>query len=653
MSWKSELKGITNRFLTYDAKELEKKLAPFACVSFDIFDTLVKRSVPSPRDVFAVAARKYCEKHGEPLEHAKQFRSARIAAEDTARALARKVGQEEVSLEEIYQCLPEGYRQSAAERMALEMETEKSCCHADPTMKKVFQWCQDQGKRIFVTSDMYLSRDVVTEILARCGYQGYTLYLSSDVGVTKVIGGIFRRLLEAEGVERGSLIHVGDNPRGDWLGARKQGIASVWIANDPQRTKYTRLGNLPRELRRQMKPIATLMNGCIDPDWDEYYQFGFEVLGPLLYGFSTWLHENVKRQGLNHIFFLSRDGYLMQKGYRLLYGEAAVANSYLYVSRRALFIPQIWIQPEFEKVVWSLAENTVWNCDKLCDKLGIDPKMGRAVWTDCGLLPEQSFLSQDLGQEPRAIRFYQQLQEEVIRHSKAAYADFISYLQQEKFSGQAAIVDIGWRGSMQHYLQNMLANSEIEADLHGFYVGRVQKVIPDIDFSAYIPTESQPRVGGAGLFESLFLSQEGSTKTYRRDAAGWVKPVLYPSEYTENGEDSKIKAYQEGALSFIQMMKTGVGAERMDYPTATANLYQAIRRPRKRELDLFADFSFSDGDTHPLAAPKSLGTYLLHPKQLLFDFANSQWKIGFLKRLFRVPVSYWGVLSFLKKMRGI
>lgn len=652
MSWKSKLKVISNQCLTYDRTQIQKKLEPFACVSFDIFDTLVKRSVAEPRDVFAAACRRYNEKQAKRLD-AEQFRIARIAAEHQAREKAKQDGAEEVTLSQIYDCLPEGYRQFADDLMAQEIETEKSCCHADPTMKKVFQWCSEHGKRIFITSDMYLPKAVVEEILTQCGYQGYTLYLSSEVGVTKSSGGLFRCLLELENVAQRTLIHVGDNLRGDWLGARKQGIAALWIANDPQRTKFTRLGNLPRELRQKMKPIAAMMNGWIDPDWDCYYQFGFEVLGPLLYGFSTWLHENVKQRGLTRIFFLSRDGYLMQKGYQLLYGADAVENSYLYVSRKALFVPQLWIESEFESVIWSLAENTVWNCDKLCDKLGIDLNMGRTIWTDCGLLPQQSFLSQELGQDSRAVQFYQRIQETVIENSKSAYADFVCYLQQQDFAGKIAIVDIGWRGSMQYYLQSMITHADICADIHGFYVGRIRETIPSINLSAYIPPEAQPRVGGAGLFESLFLAQEGSTKAYRRDPDGYVRPVLYQSEYTANGEDKKIQAYQEGALAFIEMMKTGVGAQPMDNAVATANLYQAIRRPRKLELGLFADLSFSDGDTHPLAAPQSLGIYLRHPKRLMLDFATSQWKIGFLKRLFRIPISYWDILFFLKKVKGI
>ena len=652
MNWKKQVKKIANRILTYNEQELEKKLKSCGCVSFDIFDTLIKRSVARPRDVFYYAAQRYNRYSSDTVDPA-QFCDCRVAAEEEARKCAMAQNREEVTLEEIYRYLPEAYQEVAQKLLDAELEMEKSCCHADPTMKKVYRWCQKSGKRIFITSDMYLPRQTVEEILQQNGYSGYMLLLSSDCGVTKRSGNLFTVLLQQDGVEQDALIHVGDNLRGDILGTKKQGIRALWIANDPDRCRFTRLHKMDARTRKQMQPIRTIMNGYIDPDWDPYYQFGFEVLGPLLYGFCTWLHESVKKDGLDKIFFLSRDGYLMQRGYQLLYGEDATENSYLYVSRKALFIPQLWLHPDLVDVIRSMGENTVWNCQKLCDKLGIDQEIGKKCWAEAGLLPKQSFLSQNLQTDPGVNRFYQSIREEVIRNSKEAYAVFLEYLQQEGVSGKVAVVDIGWAGSMQHYLQNILQQAQIHAQLHGYYVGRIDHVHPGIELDAYIPRKEKPRVGGLGLIESLFLSQEGSVKAHRRNFEGKVEPVLYESEYEEGGETKKIQSYQNGALTFIEVMKVGIGIQAWNHCMGTANLYQVIREPRMQELQMFADFSFLDGECHPLAAPQSWWAYLKNPKSLIYDFANSQWKYGFMKRLFKLPLPYWKVLHILKKIKNI
>ena len=63
--------------------------------------------------------------------------------------------------------------------------------------------------------------------------------------------------------------------------------------------------------------------------------------------------------------------------------------------------------------------------------------------------------------------------------------------------------------------------------------------------------------------------------------------------------------------------------------------------PRREEIELFADMPFNTGiEMTKVAAPKCFGYYLLHPKQCLYDFSVSQWKIAFLKRLLKIPLPY-------------
>ena len=44
----------------YTAEQIIKAVAGYDSVSFDVFDTLVKRCVAVPSDVFARAAKDYC-----------------------------------------------------------------------------------------------------------------------------------------------------------------------------------------------------------------------------------------------------------------------------------------------------------------------------------------------------------------------------------------------------------------------------------------------------------------------------------------------------------------------------------------------------------------------------------------------------------------
>ena len=56
---------------------------------------------------------------------------------------------------------------------------------------------------------------------------------------------------------------------------------------------------------------------------------------------------------------------------------------------------------------------------------------------------------------------------------------------------------------------------------------------------------------------------------------------------------------------------------------------------------MFADFRFFDeGETLYLAKPKSVFYYIFHGGNLKRDFLSSRWKIGFMKRLFKISLPY-------------
>ncbi len=73
-----------------DADKILKEIKNYDIVSFDIFDTLLKRNVKEPTDVFSYMEKKY---------QINGFREKRIEAEKAAR---KKKNGLEISLEDIY-----------------------------------------------------------------------------------------------------------------------------------------------------------------------------------------------------------------------------------------------------------------------------------------------------------------------------------------------------------------------------------------------------------------------------------------------------------------------------------------------------------------------------------------------------------------------
>ena len=142
-------------------------------VSFDIFDTLIKRNVREATDVFSLLEKEYIDKFG----HAAPIKKWRIVAEKEAN---KRSSYNEVNLDEIYQALeslPEEERNWLKET---EVELELRITQRNNSLFDVYQWCLAHGKKIILISDMYLPLDVVEEIVKNAGYHGYAkIYLSN------------------------------------------------------------------------------------------------------------------------------------------------------------------------------------------------------------------------------------------------------------------------------------------------------------------------------------------------------------------------------------------------------------------------------------------------------------------------------------------
>ena len=59
---------------------------------------------------------------------------------------------------------------------------------------------------------------------------------------------------------------------------------------------------------------------------------------------------------------------------------------------------------------------------------------------------------------------------------------------------------------------------------------------------------------------------------------------------------------------------------------------------------------FSDYDKNYLARPEKFIKYIVNPKKLVNDFFASQWKVGFLKNLFKINAPYFILYKLMKQM---
>lgn len=109
--------------------------------------------------------------------------------------------------------------------------------------------------------------------------------------------------------------------------------------------------HVSKKIRKEDKELYKILNSFIKEKLkdssDYYYNIGYETLGPLLYGYNKWLNSKIKENEIKKIFFLARDGKIIQKSYKIMYKEEF---KYIYASRRALSVPMIWKCNTFDEI---------------------------------------------------------------------------------------------------------------------------------------------------------------------------------------------------------------------------------------------------------------------------------------------------------------
>ena len=641
---------VFSSYPRYTANELIKRIAKYKVISFDVFDTLIKRSVAEPHDVFDLTAIRFNESHEKEIDVA-QFRANRINAAIKAREKNKERGIDEVNISEIYESMPETYKDYKVELQSFEIKAELTVCHANPEIKRVYEWCLEHGKRVIVISDMYLPMGIIKNILDGCGYDRIDkIYLSSDLLKRKQNGALVSHVKEEEDTEGGSaFVHIGDNYHSDWLQFKRYGLKAILIARNPYVLRYTIDGKLSKSDYETFAMLKKILNNSEDPSWNPFYKFGFECEGPLLYGFSGWLNKQLREEKFDKVFFMARDGYLMLNSYNALYGRTEFKGEYMYISRRAVHFPLLWKYPDLREYLSFNGTNKRWSYITLSNRLGMDANKALRIWEEYGLNEKSYFKIKDLTDKSPVLKFYDAIKDEAIKNSRQEYDLMLAYLDQIGFTGRIALVDSGGGATTQKILQEFCNAGVIDAEITGFYLWYIGKS-EDINCRSY--AIDFDIVGGETVPTELPLTAyEGTTTKYERRSAT-IEPVLDGYEFDEELEtQNAIEQVQAGCLEFVEIMRKNHCYVSLNGNVAYHNSMMTTRYPRMNDVILLGNFRFhSDNEDTYLAKPRGMVSYLAHPNDLISELKIIRWKIGFLKRLLRVPLPYYRVLTMIKKL---
>lgn len=598
-----------------------ERIKKYDVISFDIFDTLVKRNVAHPKDIFDIVENTFNKNNDKKI---KGFRNERIEAEKKARL---KTVREEITLSEIYQNFTQYSDIHIKKLSEIEVSTEIKYCTPNYYILDLYKKCLESSKIVILTSDMYLPRNTIDEILSKCGICGYTkLFLSSEIGLQKGKGSLYKYILKDLKIKPSQMVHIGDGKVTDYLIPKRQGIYAIHIEREKVNTDV-----IDRKQIYSNSQIFPFINNNILKYYNKDYAFrlGYEVLGPLLLGFTEWIHSELKLNNVSNACFLARDMNLIMPIYSRLYPDTKIECKYLEVSRKSLRREYVRKKKDFLSVMDTLGRRR-YKISELLETMDIpfSELKNNCLKISCSIKDDYI----DKIQKDKYL--YKKISEQVLRLLNRQ--DYISeYLKQFNLYSQenTAIIDIGWHGTLQNMLESITGNKYL-----GLYLGNtIRSNFETMKSEGYWfnntnELESIYKMSIVGILEIALFPNIGTTTGYKMDRDGEIKPIYAECEASDF---SVIYNFQEGALRFID--------DYMEYrdEEAIINADDAMKayikfafRPTLKQAKLFSNLMYEDGKTKKLAEVKGWRFYIKNPYMLVKDYKESKWKEGFIKQLF-------------------
>lgn len=224
---KNKLKKIFRKIFGKNIVKIKKIIDKneFQIISFDIFDTLIFRDTGKPESIFALVN----DRIRQMNIGLNNFVRIRIEVE---KYLRKRKYPYEITIDDIYDEIRIQNNLSAeTAELIKEIEIQEECDHCvaqDNGLLEIYNIMCNLGVKVILTSDMYLPIDVIKKILKKnkiCNYS--RIFLSSQCKNTKKSGLLFQHILLQEQIEAKKVIHIGDNPLGDYLRARQYGLRAV------------------------------------------------------------------------------------------------------------------------------------------------------------------------------------------------------------------------------------------------------------------------------------------------------------------------------------------------------------------------------------------------------------------------------------------
>ncbi len=529
-------------------------------VSFDIFDTIFRRTCSEPSWVFEEAARRLIAK-GKPLPiEPSDYRQCRIEAERQAR---NETSLDDIKFKDIFNYIPieDGLKK---ELMDEEVNVESDVLYVDPLIEIVIKKARQHNLSIIFVSDMYLSALVLTNLIKKKlpDLNFYKLFVSSEYGETKQTGRLFQRVISELNVKPSNIVHIGDNVKADIESARAKGILAFhfdppeYINDILDKEKEYHI-SLPSPVMHARKLALLSSPDKLSEEEAFFYSYGAFIMGPILSAFSKWILTRSNFLGVENILTLMREGKIFSECInRELNGEGGRHSKVFcrpcYASRKATFLPAADSDKIQDLVALSLTRKN-YTVRDLFSELDIeDARFDVFSDTQLSGLDQISIDGKDgLTIISEIINNQKDELKNLIDEHKDALKKYFDSLTSVM---PYALVDFGGGATIQSQLSKVvnhkpLVNFLLYVNSRGFGHSK------DIPINSFIPYCNKTKKGvnllsrSPEIFEIVLVGTEGTTLSYycneRNDVVIKQADAKYSKQHLKN-----IKYFEDGVEAF-------------------------------------------------------------------------------------------------------
>lgn len=590
--------------------------------SFDVFDTSLTRLVGHPASLFFLHG--HCLARAGAWSHGvARFAAARVEAERQARCNTRS---QEVTIADIYRQLAHACDLTAEQADAYlqaELQLEEALLRPVRQTQALLADHRRDGGRVLFISDTYFPAGLLRRWLERAGMadESDRVWASSDTGVTKASGDLFRRVLQEERIEPALLLHRGDGAIADVAMPAALGIRSEWF----EAGLLTHHERLMEQHTQRTDGVASLYAGASrhirlsvvaeDEPRRALRDLAAQVGGPVVSAFVSWVLMKSQTLGVRRLLFVARDGQVMLRMAGPLADKLGLEFDmrYLYAGRQVVNLAGLTAL-DAKALSWITESAAIVTLADILQRVDVPladvaddarraglPMAGPIGWGN--LEPLTDFL-----QQPTVVA-------RILESARRSRANLQIYFSASGLMDgtPCAVVDVGWKGRVFNSICAVIG--DVHASRHtALYFGLYAKPDPlpagrqaayMFDLSATAPIGAGHDIPKLAQVMEIFCQATHGQVLAVANAEGCFVPVLR-SARNDVGPDWDVAFFQDCLVAFAQAIAFDARwcIPMPDLrPMCEQLLRQLMTRPDAGEARILGGFRYNDDQNGSAAEP--------------------------------------------------